>query len=97
MGDRAKERIQQRLAEMEAGRKAVILWGKFEKIEATTTKLNDAFPRVHIGAVLNKPYTHVTIRASIKQNEEYFKEIEFIDPIDEYPSEHLIAQLALIS
>ena len=82
---------------------------KIEKVDKQTKKLNEAFPRLTIAAVLNKPYTHVTVRArpqflaplqsaGVLMNEFYSSsEIEFLDPIDDYPTDHLVARLALIS
>lgn len=107
-----EEREARRQAEIEAGRRVVALYGKIEKVDKQTKKLNDAFPSLIIAAVLNKPYTHVTIRARPQilapmqslgvLNENYSSsdphfEAHFEDPIDGYPTDHLVAQLALIS
>lgn len=102
-----------RQAEMEAGARYVALYGKLEKVNNTTEKLREAFPRLSIAAVLNKPYTHVTVRAQQQflapidsigvLNENYSSisethfEAHFEDPIDDYPTDFLVAQLALIS
>lgn len=104
-----EEREARRQAEMEAGRRAVALYGKIEKVDKQTKKLNEAFPSLIIAAVLNKPYTHVTVRAQpqilapmqslgvLNENYSSADEAHFEDPIDDYPTDHLVAQLALIS
>lgn len=97
-------------AEIEAGRRAVALYGKIEKVDKQTKILNEAFPRLTIAAVLNKPYTHVTVRAraqflapiastAVLTSDEYasYNEVTFEDPLDDYPTDYLVTQLALIS
>lgn len=107
-----KEDSQQRtLDEIEAGKKLVLLYGKLDKVQKETNKLQAAFPRLVIAAVINTPYDHVTIRArpqfiaplenkgvlSDNYSTKDEDEAEFQDPIDSYPSDYLVAQLALIS
>lgn len=103
-----KNPSQRTLDEMEAGRKATLLYGKLAKVEEETKKIKLAFPSLLIGTVLNRPYTHVTLRArqnkiapldsfAVLVDEFVAQEIEITDPIDGYPSDHLIAQLALIA
>ena len=78
--------------EMEAGRRQVALYGMLEKVDAGTAKLRYAFPALKIDTVINQPYTHVTIRAGTKH-----QNIMFEDLLDDYPSDHLVAKLALIA
>ena len=99
-----------RQAEMEAGALAVKRYAMFEAVEKGTLTLRTSFPRLLIGTVINKPYTHVTVRAEAKVNlaplgdmavlkDELVKPniIELEDPIETFPSDHLVAQLALIA
>lgn len=109
MRDWKKEVAERTAAELEAGRKATLLYGKLEKVDKETAKLNAAFPRLVIAAVINKPYDHVTVRARpqflapleskgvLGYNYSSKDEAEFQDPIDDYPSDYLVAKLALIS
>jgi hypothetical protein len=104
-----RTREQRTQDEIEAGKRAVALYGKLEKVDTETKKLSDAFPRLTIAAVLNKPYDHVTVRARpqflapieslgvLSENYSSESEVTFIDPIDDYPTNHLVARLALIS
>ena len=87
------------------------LYHKLAIIEEKTKMLKQAFPKLLINTVLNKPYTHVTIRACQMPNLapleslavldtgdlSYPPEIEFEEPVEEYPTNHLVAQLALIA
>lgn len=104
--------------EMEAGRKAVLLYDKLQKIEDSENLLKNAFPSLVIGATIKPPYTHVTLRARgvddvtwseldgdgkvyvsnlEKYGDKWQEELEFTEPIWEFPSDHLVAQLALIA
>lgn len=92
---------------MEAGRKAVALYTKLERVNEGTKELQRAFPRLLIDTVLNQPYTHVTMRVRNKppspwdmtaEEHDYgITWLDFEDPIDSYPTDHLVAQLALIA
>lgn len=107
--DYKKEAEERRQAEIDLGAKRVALYGKLEKVDKQTEKLRTAFPTLTIASVLNKPYTHVTVRArpqfmaplqsaGVLINEFYSSnEIEFEDPLDDYPTDYLVTQLALIS
>lgn len=104
-----EDRAQRTLDEIEAGKKLTMLYGKLEKVQKETNKLQVAFPRLVIAAVINTPYDHVTIRVRpqfiapleskgvLSDNYSTKDEAEFQDPIDSYPSDYLVAQLALIS
>lgn len=109
MRDFKQEAAERRQAELDAGARAVALFGKFEKIDKETIKLREAFPTLTIATVLNKPYTHVTVRARsqilapinslgvLSENYSSTNETEFEDPIEGFPSDYLVTQLALIS
>lgn len=107
--DWKKEHEERRQEEIEAGKKAVAIYGKLEKVDTETRKLRAAFPTLSVDAVLNKPYDYVTVRARpqflapmtsmgvLTENYSSKEEMIFEDPIDGYPTDHLVAQLALIS
>ena len=100
----------QRQTEIEAGKAAQRRWAMFEAIDKGEKVLKGAFPTLLIGTLINKPFSHVTIRAErrpklaplesrgVLEGEFYLMEpVEFTDPIEGFPSDHLVAQLALIA
>jgi hypothetical protein len=107
--DYKKEAEEKRQAEMEAGRKAVVLFSKLEKLNAGTKRLQAIFPSLLIDTVINKPYDHVTMRVRRRfiaplespavLTDAWFEpdEIELTDPIDGYPTDFLVTKLALIA
>lgn len=107
VSSRSELKRKQLEAEMEAGRRAVALYEKLEKIELGTKKLKEAFPTLLLSTVMNKPYTHVTMsirRVKFAPMSSRFvfdgyskDEIILEDPIDGYPSDYLVTQLALVS
>jgi hypothetical protein len=86
-----------------------ILFERISRVNLETGKLQAAFPKINIWCVLNAPYTHVSIRVTKRflapitdwavLSEDYSSEMEitFSELEDDFPSDHLVAQLALIS
>lgn len=110
MRDWKKEYEERRQAEIEVGMRRVKLYGLLENCDRGTQALRAAFPTLTIDVVMNKPYTHVTIRvqpavklapldspAVLTDEELLDREVYFDEPIEDYPSDHLTTKLALIA
>lgn len=95
---------------MRVGAAVVKKFELLDKVNKGADELRIAFPSLVIGTVINSPYTHVTLRAESKVNLasidsmavlenslDELKQIELEDLIEEFPSDHLVAQLALIA
>jgi hypothetical protein len=105
-GPDGRQQRDTRAEEIQAGR----IYHLLAKTDGGTKMLKDAFPNLDIATVVNSPYTHVTIRVQPKvrlapldspavlENEEVEDDvIIFEDPLEGYPSNHLVAKLALIA
>lgn len=80
--------------EMEEGRKVVALFAKLQGVDDGVKLVHANLPNLWLNTLVNKPYTEVSVTV---QHLKTKKILHFIVPVEGFPSDHFIAQLALIA
>lgn len=89
-----KEPSERTKLEMEAGRKAVALYGILEKLKDSVDRIERNMPTLELHTVINAPYDIVSLIVDHKITKQ---RIILQEPIKGFPSDMLVTKLALIS
>jgi hypothetical protein len=82
------------IIEMEVGMRRQKLYETMEKLDEECIKLRAQFPKLNIDQIVKNPYSHVTLTVQSRATNQAY---EIVDPIEGFPSDYCVAQIALLS